>query len=544
MRCTCNEEAAAEGLAHIVPRSPVPIVADIHFHHEMALAALEAGVQGLRLNPGNLRKEAEIKQVAAEARDRGVPIRIGVNAGSLHPDLYKKYGGATPEALVESARNELAFFEEVDFTDVKISVKASSVALMIAAYRLASETFDHPLHLGVTEAGPPPAGLVKGTAGIATLLAEGIGDTIRFSLTADPVEEARAGRQLLESLGLRERKGLDLIACPSCGRAQVDVIAVAKEAQEALEKLNLPIQVAVMGCVVNGPGEAREADIGIAAGQAEGPPVHPGQDRPRRPRGGHGAGTGRRGGAPGRRRGRGAHRRGRLERRGRGGGGPARSARLDGRRSQPHLGEDRDHQASHRQLACAPMAKGAIVTREEDFPRWYQEVIAGAEMADNGPARGTMVIRPWGYGIWELMQAELDRRIKEAGAENAYFPLFIPESFLKLEAEHVEGFAPELAVVTHGGGKELEEPLVVRPTSETVINSFFSKWVQSHRDLPLLINQWANVVRWELRPRLFLRTSEFLWQEGHTAHATEDEARRLRAAHPRTTSTARPWSTR
>jgi prolyl-tRNA synthetase len=174
------------------------------------------------------------------------------------------------------------------------------------------------------------------------------------------------------------------------------------------------------------------------------------------------------------------------------------------------------------------MGKGgasAIVTREEDFPRWYQEVIARAEMADNGPARGTMVIRPWGYGIWELMQAELDRRIKEAGAENAYFPLFIPEAFLKLEAEHVEGFAPELAVVTHGGGKELEEPLVVRPTSETVINSFFSKWIQSHRDLPMLLNQWANVVRWELRPRLFLRTTEFLWQEGHTAHATEDDAR-------------------
>jgi prolyl-tRNA synthetase len=170
------------------------------------------------------------------------------------------------------------------------------------------------------------------------------------------------------------------------------------------------------------------------------------------------------------------------------------------------------------------MAKGAIVTREEDFPRWYQEVIAGADMADNGPAAGTMVIRPWGYGIWELMQGELDRRIKEAGAENAYFPLFIPESFLKLEAEHVEGFAPELAIVTHGGGKELDEPIVLRPTSETVINHFFSKWIQSHRDLPLLINQWANVVRWELRPRLFLRTREFLWQEGHTAHATRDEA--------------------
>ena len=193
-----------------------------------------------------------------------------MNAGSLHPELYKRFGGATPEALVESARMELAYFEEVDFHDVKISVKASNVPLMIESYRLASETFDHPLHLGVTEAGPPPAGLLKATAGIATLLSEGIGDTIRYSLTADPVEEARAGRQLLEALGLRERKGLDLIACPSCGRAEIDVIGVAKAAQAALENLNLPIQVAVMGCVVNGPGEAREADLGIAAGRKRG----------------------------------------------------------------------------------------------------------------------------------------------------------------------------------------------------------------------------------------------------------------------------------
>jgi (E)-4-hydroxy-3-methylbut-2-enyl-diphosphate synthase len=270
VRCTCNEQEAAEGLARIVPRSPVPIIADIHFHVEMALAALEAGVQGLRLNPGNLRKESEIKLVASEAKDRGVPIRIGVNAGSLDKRLYKEFGGVTPEALVESARIELAFFEEVGFEDVKISVKASNVPLMIDAYRLASATFDHPLHLGVTEAGPPPAGLLKGTAGIATLLSEGIGDTIRYSLTADPVEEARAGRQLLETLGLRERKGLDLIACPSCGRAEIDVIGVAKAAQEALEELNLPLQVAVMGCVVNGPGEAREADLGIAAGRHKG----------------------------------------------------------------------------------------------------------------------------------------------------------------------------------------------------------------------------------------------------------------------------------
>ena len=270
VRCTCNERAAAEGLAQIVPRSPVPIVADIHFHVEMALAALEAGVNGLRLNPGNLRKPEEIKLVASEARDRGVPIRIGVNAGSLHPDIYERFGGATPEALVESARIELAYFEEVGFSDVKISVKASSVATMIAAYRLASETFDHPLHLGVTEAGPLPWGLLKGTAGIGTLLAEGIGDTLRYSLTADPVEEARAGRTLLESLGLRERKGLDLIACPSCGRAEVDVIKVANEAQEALNALDVPLQVAVMGCVVNGPGEARHADLGIAAGKHRG----------------------------------------------------------------------------------------------------------------------------------------------------------------------------------------------------------------------------------------------------------------------------------
>ncbi len=166
-----------------------------------------------------------------------------------------------------------------------------------------------------------------------------------------------------------------------------------------------------------------------------------------------------------------------------------------------------------------------LTPRAQDFPRWYQDVITQAELADNGPVRGTMVIRPWGYAIWERMQAEMDARIKEAGADNAYFPLFIPESYLQREAEHVEGFSPELAVVTHGGGRRLEEPVVVRPTSETVVNSFFAKWIHSYRDLPLLLNQWSNVVRWELRPRLFLRTSEFLWQEGHTAHATAEEAR-------------------
>jgi (E)-4-hydroxy-3-methylbut-2-enyl-diphosphate synthase len=270
VRCTCNDEEAAVGLAEIVPRSPVPIVADIHFQYQLALAAIEAGVHALRLNPGNIRKADQIKTVARAAQDRGLPIRIGVNAGSLDPDIAQRLGGPTPEALVASAQRELAYFAEVGFEDVKISVKSSNVPVMIEAYRQLADTVDYPLHLGVTEAGPLPAGLVKSTAGIATLLAEGIGDTIRFSLTADPVEEAKAGRQLLEAMGLRERKGLDLIACPSCGRAEVDVIRVAREAQDALEARHIPLQVAVMGCVVNGPGEARGADLGIAAGRGKG----------------------------------------------------------------------------------------------------------------------------------------------------------------------------------------------------------------------------------------------------------------------------------
>src|SRR3954470_6545834 len=269
VRCTCNEEAAAEGLARLVPRSPVPIVADIHFQYRLALAALEAGVHCLRLNPGNIRKPEHIKTVAQEAKDRGVPIRIGVNAGSLDPDIEERFG-ITPEALVASAQRELAYFAEIGFDDVKISVKASSVPLMVEAYRMLADTIDFPLHLGVTEAGPPPGGLLKATAGIATLLMEGIGDTIRYSLTADPVEEAKAGRQLLEALGLRERKNVDLIACPSCGRAEVDVIEVARQAMDAFGDRKIPLQVAVMGCVVNGPGEARDADIGIAAGYQKG----------------------------------------------------------------------------------------------------------------------------------------------------------------------------------------------------------------------------------------------------------------------------------
>ncbi|GMQ93872.1 MAG: flavodoxin-dependent (E)-4-hydroxy-3-methylbut-2-enyl-diphosphate synthase [Acidimicrobiia bacterium] len=270
VRVTCNSVEAAQGIAVIMPRSPVPIVADIHFQHRLALAAIEAGVSALRLNPGNIRNESHIKSVAAAAKEAHIPIRIGVNAGSLDKDLLAKYGGPVPEALVESAMCEVRYFDDVGFDDVKISVKHSNVPLMVESYRLLADTTDYPLHLGVTEAGPLPGGLIKSVAGIATLLNEGIGDTIRLSLTADPVEEAKSGRALLEYLGLRDRTTLDFIACPSCGRAEVDVIKVAGEANDRLGELGLAIQVAVMGCVVNGPGEAREADLGLAAGRGRG----------------------------------------------------------------------------------------------------------------------------------------------------------------------------------------------------------------------------------------------------------------------------------
>tara|TARA_B110000003_G_scaffold13013_1_gene13015 strand:+ start:2480 stop:3700 length:1221 start_codon:yes stop_codon:yes gene_type:complete len=270
VRVTCNEVDAAKSLVNICARSPVPVVADIHFQYKLALAAIEAGVQGLRLNPGNIRNEKQIKEVAKECLNAEIPIRIGVNAGSLDKTILDKYGDATPEALVESALLETRYLEDVNFNNIKISVKHSNVPSMIDSYRLLAEKVEYPLHLGVTEAGPLPGGLIKSIAGISTLLSEGIGDTIRLSLTTDPVEEAKFGRQLLEYLNLRERKSLDLIACPSCGRAEVDVIKVASEAQSALEQEGFPLQVAVMGCVVNGPGEARSADLGIAAGKGRG----------------------------------------------------------------------------------------------------------------------------------------------------------------------------------------------------------------------------------------------------------------------------------
>jgi (E)-4-hydroxy-3-methylbut-2-enyl-diphosphate synthase len=261
----------AEAITAIAAKSTVPVVADIHFQWKYAMAALEAGIQGLRINPGNIKYHDKVRLIAREAKDRGVPIRIGVNAGSLEKQLLERYGAPTPEALVESALNEARILEDENFFDIKISVKHSNPRVMIEAYRLLAESCDYPLHLGVTEAGPMPTGGIKSAVGIGALLAEGIGDTIRVSLTDDPVEEVKVGTAILQSLGLRKR-GLDLVACPSCGRAEVDVLGLTKRVNEALERegIKVPIRVAVMGCVVNGPGEAREADLGIAAGKGQG----------------------------------------------------------------------------------------------------------------------------------------------------------------------------------------------------------------------------------------------------------------------------------
>ncbi len=268
----------AEALRAIAAKSPVPVVADIHFQWKYAMAALEAGVHGLRINPGNIKYQDKVRLIAREAKARGVPIRIGVNAGSLDRDLLERYGSPTPEALVESALREARILEDEGFFDIKISVKHSSPRAMIEAYRMLAEACDYPLHLGVTEAGPMPAGAVKSAVGIGTLLAEGIGDTIRVSLTEDPVEEVKVGTWILASLGLRER-GLDLVACPSCGRAEVNVLELTRRVNEAIERerFEVPLRVAVMGCVVNGPGEAREADVGIAAGNGLGFIVRRGQ---------------------------------------------------------------------------------------------------------------------------------------------------------------------------------------------------------------------------------------------------------------------------
>jgi (E)-4-hydroxy-3-methylbut-2-enyl-diphosphate synthase len=271
VRVAVPHKEDAEALREIAEHATIPVIADIHFQWRYAMMALEAGIHGLRINPGNIKYQDKVRLIAREAQDRGVPIRIGVNAGSLEKDLLAKHGRPTPEALVESAMSEVRILEDEGFSDIKISVKHSDPGEMIEAYRLLAERCDYPLHLGVTEAGPMPAGGVKSAVGIGTLLAEGIGDTIRVSLTDDPVEEVKVGNWILRSLGLKEL-GLDLVACPSCGRAEVDVLGLTKQVNEALEREGItePMRVAVMGCVVNGPGEAREADLGIAAGKGYG----------------------------------------------------------------------------------------------------------------------------------------------------------------------------------------------------------------------------------------------------------------------------------
>lgn len=270
VRVAMPHEGDAKSLPLIVREGGVPIIADIHFSVRLAMLALEAGVHGLRINPGNMRNPKHVKDVAEGAKERGIPIRIGVNAGSLDKNLIAKYGRPTADALVESALYEIGLLEEHGFTDVKVSVKHQNVSEMIAAYRMLAAVTDVPLHLGVTEAGTPKQGIVKSSIGIGTLLAEGIGDTIRVSLTAEPVEEVKVGKQILQALGLRDDT-FDLVACPSCGRAELDVFALANEVEAAIEKMDLPpMQIAVMGCEVNGPGEARDADIGIAAGPGRG----------------------------------------------------------------------------------------------------------------------------------------------------------------------------------------------------------------------------------------------------------------------------------
>ncbi len=270
VRVACPTQDDADALPIIAKKSQIPVIADIHFQPKYVFAAIEAGCAAVRVNPGNIKRfDDKVGEIAKAAKAEGTPIRIGVNAGSLDKRLLAKYGKATPEALVESALWEASLFEEHDFRDIKISVKHNDPVVMIKAYRLLSEQCDYPLHLGVTEAGPAFQGTIKSAAAFGALLSEGIGDTIRVSLSAPPVEEIKVGNQILESLGLRER-GLEIVSCPSCGRAQVDVYTLAEQVTAGLEGLPVPLRVAVMGCVVNGPGEAREADLGVASGNGKG----------------------------------------------------------------------------------------------------------------------------------------------------------------------------------------------------------------------------------------------------------------------------------
>lgn len=269
IRCAVPDMAAAEGLKTICKESPIPVIADIHFDYRLALAAIDAGVDGLRLNPGNIGGEDRVRAVVEAAKKRQLPIRIGVNAGSLPKDLLEKYGHPTAEALVEAAWRHIHILEDMDYRNIKISLKAHDVPLTLAAYRLMAAQCDYPLHVGITEAGTVNSGIIKSAVGIGTLLAEGIGDTIRVSLTGDPVNEVHAAYDILKSLGLREH-GPTLISCPTCGRTRINLEKLALEVEHRLANISEPISVAVMGCVVNGPGEAREADVGLAGGIGEG----------------------------------------------------------------------------------------------------------------------------------------------------------------------------------------------------------------------------------------------------------------------------------
>ncbi len=444
-------------------------------------------------------------------------------------------------------------------------MKSSNVAVMIEAYRQLADVTDHPLHLGVTEAGPIPQGLVKATAGIATLLAEGIGDTIRYSLTADPVEEAKAGRVLLESLGLRERRGLDLIACPSCGRAEIDVIAVAEAAQRALDGMSLPIQVAVMGCVVNGPGEARSADLGIAAGRQrghlfvkgevvrvvpeaamvdelvrlaevfvkEGPEAALAQADPNAAAEAD------------------ADRAALLDDRGDDANRARSASSSSASGSRPRAGSlvrARSLCANHNKrtsgaattltrwprAACSPRrprTSPAGTRTSSPRPSWPTTARCGARWSSARTAtRSGSGCRPrWTPASRPRAPPTPTSRCSS------------PRATCSARPSTSRASRPSWPSSPTPAARSSHEPVVVRPTSETIVNTYFAKWVQSYRDLPLLLNQWANVVRWELRPRLFLRTTEFLWQEGHTVPRHLGGRARLRRRRSSTTSTPTSW---
>ena len=534
----------------------VPLVGDFHYNGHKLLTEYPGAAAALakyRINPGNVgskRRDEHFVTIIRVALDYDRPVRIGVNWGSLDQDLLTtlmdenarrpdplEARDVTIEAMLQSALRsaELAEATGLGHDRIIISAKVSGVADLVTVYRELARRCDYPLHLGLTEAGMGMKGTVASTAALAILLADGIGDTIRVSLTPQPggdrAEEVRISMQVLQSLGT----AIVPAAGERVSRLRPDDEHVLRRDGAAYRRAHrrTPAGLDVdlprhrrRGHARRGHGLRRERARGVAprrhrdqpAGHVRGARrarLHRRRARP------DAAGRGTRGRV---------HRhprrlRGTALRRGRSrlGGGRGRRTPLHGRsavRSPPAS----PFQAAPGGFVSQSGFVSSITRQSEDFPGWYNDVVLKAELADYSPVRGCMIIRPYGYAIWESMRDELDRYIKRTGHSNVYFPLFVPRSLLEKEADHVEGFDPQVAWVTHAGGEELTEWLAIRPTSETIIAEAVKDWIQSYRDLPLLMNLWNNVVRWEMRTRLFLRTAEFLWQEAHTFHATEEEA--------------------